>query len=688
MGFSARIESAGREGSWHSYASTVVCSRPGALGDAIVFAAPLDPPPGLSDAASRAMPAIILLDLMEEAAARWGGKPPLTLEFAFLGEEYPAAEAFPGVSAPCGSDALAEGLPQDRLNEVVYVDVRDASGRLRVVNHSARVVSPYRIFQVLSSSLAAEGVGFSHGGAFNQFYRAGLVVDEDEPRPRGAYGRSGGAAPFLDRDVPAIELVSEPVAGAEPGHHTGLVQALARFVEGHAEGISYAWDRHYLVVDLPSGAFAVREKDFVVLVLAFITLVILIFFVTSLVERSQLSRMLRGFRRDSWALFLSAAFCLGAVWASSLALRAILALKGSPLAWEVDQTAFLAMRHVLLAALMVAAFGAALSLRIIPSTIALYSAGSVILFFLDVFIASLIDVSLSLYFAWAALCCIASIMLRSRPATLVLAFAGLLPLAGLHVLAAWVQGERMRAILISPSFGESVVLVLLYLPVVLYIIRAILIIRVSHESPRFSRTLPALVLASAAFIGVAAFTALRPAYSRGRPQPLALTEESATDGAGTITVEGPGRFSGLSIAVSGIERALSGSRREVLPRPAEQRPPRAAVDTSFFLSRKRIRVTIDAPEGMYRALVRVKSKSRIELYDSSFPYALSDDGLSAELSVGILPPSPLVLELTVPASFEGDLEATLVSLGSGASVSGNAFLASHVVKREVRARLR
>jgi len=686
MGFSARIESAGREGSWHSYASTVVCSRPGTIGDAIVFAAPLDAPPGLLGAASRAMPAIILLDLMEEASALWGGKPPLTLEFAFLGEEYPAAEAFPGVTAPCGSDALAEALPQNRLNEVGYVDVRDASGRLRVVNHSARVVSPYRIFQVLSSSLAAEGLGFSHGGAFNQFYRAGLVVDENGPRPRGAYGRSGGAAPFLDRDVPAIELVSEP--GAEPGPRAGLVRALARFVEGHAEGVSYAWDRHYLVVDLPSGAFAVREKDFVVLVLAFIALVILIFFMTSLVERSQLSRMLRGFRRDSWALILSAAFCLGAVWASSLALRAILALKGSPLAWRVDQTAFLAMRHALLAALMVAAFGAALSLRIIPSTIALYSAGSVILFFLDVFIASLIDVSLSLYFAWAALCCIASIMLRSRPATLVLAFAGILPLAGLHVLAAWVQGDRMRAILISPSLGESVVLVFLYLPVVLYIVRAILIIRSSHESPRFSRTLPVLVLASATFLGVTAFTALRPAYSRSRPQPLAVTEEAAPDGSGTVTVSGPGRFSGLSIEVSGVQRALSGARREVLPRPAERRPPRAAVDTSFFLSRKRIRTTIDAPEGTYRALVRVKSKSRIELYGSSFPYALSDDGLSAELSVGILPPSPLVLELTVPASFEGDLEATLVSLGSGASVSGNAVIASHVVKREVRARLR
>jgi hypothetical protein len=576
MGYDTRVVSAGLEDRWHSYSRTLICSFRGDSSDAIVFAAPLNAPAELSGGAASALPAALLLGLMADARRKWPDKPPLSLDFAFIGDEYPVSAAFPDGRPRCGSDALAESLPQDRRNAVVYIDIRGTDFPLKLVNHSSRVVSPYRIFQVLSKSLSRRGISYLHRGAFNQFYRAGLVVDEKGPRPRSASGRIGGAASFLDRGIPAIELVSAP-GPVNASRIEAVLGSLISFIEDNSEGLNQSWDRHYLVIDLPYGTTALRERDFVVFVLIAISLVLCLFFTTSLTKRQQLSSLMRGFGRDFWALPLSVVFCLAAVWASSEAMGLVLMLKGAPDAWMSDQIVHLILRQAIVIGLLSVVFSAGLALRILPSTISLYSAGSALLFFIDVFIASTIDVSLSLYFAWASLCCIAAIMLRSKPATLVLLIAGLAPLAALLILSAWVPGIRMRGVMIRPSFAESLVLVFLYLPMVFYVIRAILILRRSHDSPPLSRTLPVLITGSLGALAVLAFIALRPPYAPSRPQPIAIVDRFDSAGSGVMTVAGPGTLSRIILTRDGESSRLSGYKRQKSRSRPGRNPPLSAL---------------------------------------------------------------------------------------------------------------
>jgi len=686
-GYQARVKASDIQDRWHSFSRTVLCELPGSDRGTIVLAAPLNSPPGLADPWAASMPAAVLLACMERIARQ--GRPPgkAGIVFAFIGDEYQNEEAYGGLPIHSGSEALAAEIAETYGAALLYVDLRGTSRDIELVNHSDRIVSPLWIFQGLVKSFYGKDFSIRHQGAFNQFYRSGLVTSPGIQGGGRTDGRMGGAGPFLDAGIPALEISSRGEGRASAAWMADVQAAIQEFLGLDSGGMAETWDRHYLVIDLPMGPVALKEKDFVVFVIISISLVLGLFMTASLIMRRQVKAILAGFARNLLSLFAAFGLCWACILLVARAGSAILEAKAAPGAWSGDFAFQASLRALGLFALLVCISTLAIQLRLMPHRLAFYSAASALLFFVDAFIAATLDISFSVYFAWSALICLAAIVVRRRTATLVFYVLGLLPLAWLGYAIAMVKSERLHGIMMNPNPGQAAIMSCLVLPVFLYSLRCFFVLRRSREKPAFRKSLWLIVPSAFAAAGASAALAARAPYAPDRPLPVDIVEYLEPDGHCYIGVRAEasrGAWVSLDGAKIGLDAGGASLRRADLRKP----PISMVLRGSAFLSRKILRAELRMEGRPYLLLLRLRSTEPMDIFECNLPFELEEGGLSASLPMGPDPDSPLSIELTVPESFEAELEVQAIYPGLGAEASAGARIASHLRKALASFRLR
>ena len=101
------------------------------------------------------------------------------------------------------------------------------------------------------------------------------------------------------------------------------------------------------------------------------------------------------------------------------------------------------------------------------------------------------------------------------------------------------------------------------------------------------------------------------------------------------------------------------SRLYRLPLAEQGEYLQAAVSSVGFLDRKNVSLSLEPWSEPYRVALSVTSDREFVLFDASFPYTRTPGGKEYSILIGVNPPLPLNLELTVPRNRTFTVEVTL-----------------------------
>ena len=623
---------------------------PGALPDSLLVAVPLTPPapaPGDSIAAWRRLVEPTLSGIAPAVALGFARSlagapqpPPITVRFLFLGAEHGAAEQ----GYPLGSRRFLQEFQAGAPVAVLYLDLRGIPSQLIPYAGGAGIASPPWLHERVVTALQAAGNPLLLARANTiHLVRLGLT-------PRSLL------APFHQAGLPGLQLTGQyrPHDDSDSLLWPDRMQEfLALLLASFAAGVPDDWGRHYLLFNRPRSPLIVTEPDYMLALILVLGLAITYLFAVS----SRLRFFLAPLWRDLWRIPLLAAVTFAAISAGSVAVRLLPALRGTPTLWHEAPLLFVTLKIAvaLLAAAVLRYVAAARWLpqpRRQPVARFDWAAAAVMLFALSAG-AAVFNVALAFPLVWALLCALLAtttdnpwirllwilpaplwivaparelLTLPALPFVELVLFAspGVDLLATAAVLPFWLlwrgaAGGLRRSRRTRPGHGQRVAL---------------------HT---WTATLAVLIVAG----GAHALT--MDLYGDGGLQPLVATASIDLDtGRSNLHLSSPGPIGAVTVNLAGEERTVT-TREQMLTVPMATVTGLMAFTERAETYRDRHTVTFElAPLGQPRELrLTLESDDAFALLGASHRYWKLDQGRYS-LLVGLGPPNPLPVQLTVP----------------------------------------
>ncbi len=630
--------------------ATVEAVVPGALPDSLLVAVPLAPPapaPGDPIAAWRRLgeptvsgiaPAVALGFARSLAGA--SRPPPVTVRFLFLGAEHGAAEQ----GYPVGSRKFLQEFQVGAPVAVLYLDLRGIPSHLVPYAGGAGIASPPWLYDRVVAALQAAGSPLRLTRANTiHLVRLGLT-------PRSLL------APFHQAGLPGLLLAGQyrPLDDAESLLWPGRMQEfLVLLLASFGDGVPDDWGRHYLLFNRPRAPLIVTEPDYVRALIVVLGLAITYLFAVS----SRLRFFLAPLWRDLWRIPLLAAVTFAAISAGTVAVGLLPMLRGTPTLWHEAPLLFVTLKVAvaLLAAAVLRYLAAARWLpqpRRQPVARFHWAAAVVLLFALGAGAATL-NIALAFPLVWALMCALLAttsanpwirlLWIVPAPLWIVAPARGLLTLPALPFVE----------LVLFASPGIDLLATAAVMPFwLLWRAAAGGLRRSRRRRPGYGRrvalhawtaTLAALVVAG----GAHALT--MNLYGDDGLQPLAARASIDLDtGRSNLHLSSPGPIGAVTVNLAGEERTVT-TREQVFTIPMATVTGLMTFTERSETYRDRHSVTLDlAPLGQPRELrLTLESDDAFALLDASHRYWKLDQGRYC-LLVGLGPPNPLPVQLTVP----------------------------------------
>jgi hypothetical protein len=619
----------------------------------------------------------IALDEASRLASRIGpGRNAVTIRFVFLGAER-RGRASSGELASLGSKTWIARQSSRTALAVLYLSMDAPPARIALRSAGPGLLSPFWYFESVKRALGSSGMEFDLDANRLQAYRLGLASD---------YGPS---APYLQAGIPAVELRGLGLGG--PGEAAGWLDSFisafsSGFGAGASGGFPDSWDRHYFIVPLGKADIVVREKSYIIFLVAIVAVIATSLLAATVARRSQAKLILR--RAPAivvQVLALSAALALVFLAGRAMSLLDARVL-GSAEAWKLAPRLFAGARILFCFLLFLSILSILVERRVLTPNPYFYEFAALICLGIDILAFSAIDLSASFYFVWAFLVVELSLILRKRWATLIAYALMYLPLLAI----AWELAARPDLAaygrLIAPGGVGALALSALTLPFFMFTASPLLFYAKSGVAAR--KRAAAVLAAAALAIEAAAMVACwarSPIEGPGR-RDLSVSESIDQD-SGRFIIELSGkRRLGRGTLLRAEQRLGydSSGDRASLAGMADERRLALSASAAPFLDRVDENLRIAFSSRPYSIELKLESEDELLIYDCSLPYKVSVDGLSAAIFAGVNPGEELRFSITAPAAFKARLVATahyLDSPGRFAQSSGSPLSVSDLSAR-------
>lgn len=472
--------------------------------------------------------------------------------------------------------------------------------------------------------------------------------------------------PWFQKGLPALTVrvqgSATPMAGPGEKDLESCIRLLESFVFSFAEGVPDQWDRQYVLFEVAGVRIAVRETQYIAMVLGVCAALGFFFSQESLRKKDAIKEKVRKIPHGFVALaavFLALFLC---VVVCGLGFRGVLRWAGSPSYWRLHPVAFFALQMVQLLTLFISAASVLARFGIIPRKAEFFRESPLVVLGIDVLLFSALGVSLSFLFLWAFIATmighrVARAVKRTWPEAVSLAVS-LVPLAfvGLE-LARSPELFAFRSLLIPGPRGIAYQC-FLGLPFLLMVVA--LGEGVFGEKFYSFRT---AAVGCVAFLAVfLAGTAWFVADARGfkGPEDVRIRETvDETEGTRRFEVEGARPLQAETLSRPGLSLAIEkGASSWKGNASAAERMLRITTAQRSFLDRTLITLSISARENPLRIRVEIPEIASGSIYDCSYPFKASPNGRGISISVGARPPQPLDVALTVSRDFAGPAQVT------------------------------
>ena len=547
--------------------------------------------------------------LFAERASRLGL--PMDVRMALLADEAGELPADLRGEILLGSRDLAD-LYEDRERvAVVYLDLGDEARSPSIQHGAAGTLAPLGLLRPLTEAFAARGLVLPVAIPYNELYRLRLVAGPD---PLAFLNGAGFQALLISNSALAERSRSSAPVSAED-FSAALYDFALSLSRSPAE-----LDRRYTLFPLGFGIATIPEITSVALFLLAFAIGLAAILVYSITHRHLMIARGVVFLRRSWALglFLAALFIslLSADFALSAAFRLFGAQAGGIGYGRAAVKLILALAAYL-------SFSPLLHRGPVPRRAHFYGAAAEIYFAAGVLVAAVIDFTFVPVFLWAFVLSVAVALIERPGIAFALATLAPLQIVGAAAAAAGSGDDRVALLLASNDPLLSLYLAFIILPFI-FLFRRASALSVSRSGATHalrSRWARLLLLLGAALTAVV-FAANETRAAAGAAEPVRVRLSETT---------GHGELAARMLRVTESDSPFLDRRSFVLKVEAEGRPSRI----DLFL----------------------ESGQPIPVYDSSVPFELSDDGLTASLRLSERPPQPLAVEFVLPRDLQAIVRA-------------------------------
>ncbi|MDR2588041.1 MAG: hypothetical protein LBC67_01320 [Spirochaetales bacterium] len=611
----------------HSFSRILETSVSGARPETLIIAAP-------SGAGEASFNAALALSLWRSAR---GPLPPVSLHFVFLGSDADRDE-------PLGTRLFLDSFFPEHPVSVLYLNFPGIPQRIVCETGARGIIVPSWLIRRVLASSKNTGLEFFIDAGRNQLYRLGRV------------SASTPAGEYLSAGFPAIALGGEPSPSEDyPSWQAAFEAFFTQYLESNSEGIPDEWDRHYLLFSSGNSVYILEEQ----FLLALLLIVLGASIFTPLFARRYVRKSFHTLLRNWWSLVLIFLLLFLFFLAGTFFVRSVPILRDFPRLWSHIPFLFFLLKISSAVFLTALFFRKARSLPLSKNG-SFYSASAILVFFINILIFTGIDLAFMYYFLWAYAGAIVFSLFRNRFLKTLLLFIIPLLFYRLVYITFFQADTEFAGILINSIFTGNFLLTFMTFPFFLTLIRLDLLFRQKKKRSGFGLSVP-IALGAAGLLVSSVFILVFNPY-KNTPQPLSVEEyaeapSASSSGVHELRLSSPsplGRF-----RLSFGDRVFSVDTQErscAIPlEPLGGFSP-SPVSVEAFLSRRSYTIEFKPFFRPRKVRLSLSSGEPLGIYDSNFPYTFDASGKKAEIHIGVDPPSPLDIILTLPAALEAQAE--------------------------------
>jgi len=651
----------------HSFSRILSVTLPGETPNLLILAIPLSQEESLSSEEETDPDGIALaLSLIEE----WEHTPPpASLRILFLGGDTGRGEGI-------GSRFFLQIFQTTAPTLLLYLHLPRIPSLLEIQTGTRGLSSPALPLRLFLHAFDSKGIELLLRGSRNQLYRMGVPVS---PTPLG---------PFLRAQIAALGIRGTPYSQAHPpatkdwmeGFREGFQSFLSQYGALDLSNSPLEWDTHYILFHWGQKFLLLDEMSMVGTLLGVLT----VSFILAFLRRKQTLRYLSTLLRNFWNLpfffLLLFLFLSLGTWM----LRIIEQIR-FPL-WE-----YAPLLHFLLklstATFLFSFFFHTLHKLPLARRGSFYSASSILFFFVNILVFSLIDIALCYYFLWGFLCSWGfSFFKKKRMKLLFLFIAPLLLYRITHDLFTAPELPMIRVLLTSST--GNFLLAFMLLPFLLMVIRIDFLLRhpASHKPGWGVKSI--ILLSGALTLGLSGYLlSFSPFHTR--PIPVQWKEvvdfESGTHSLdlSSIAYLQEGNF---PYGTSRIEIPPQSRRVETFL-PMVEDPIQLQVRETSFLNRSTYHLTITSTVPFSQIDCTIEAPEDMVIYGSNFPITRRIGTRFSSIFIGKNPPQPLPLILTLPQKIPFTLHIRVHSRPRGLPSLGEGYQVvnpEYTIRKSVR----
>jgi hypothetical protein len=636
----------------HSFSSCLVANFRGELDDTLILAVPINHPAETSEEFDGSINVALALSVAEHLSR---GIPPISVKILFLGAEYGQTGDY-----PMGSRLfLRDFFPDFRVMNL-YLNLKRIPSRLYLRAGGRGIEAPYWLLDRCTVSLEKTDIFFLMRGNENQIFRIGLTSEQTTIEP------------FLNADYPAISFEGE-YDGLSPLEQENWVFSFnlffTVFLQSFSEGIPETWDRHYLFFQARGFYLSISEKMYLIILLVVLAGIL----VYGLVFTRRLRKYLRILAHNIWVLPLFFVFIFLLLFLSTWLIEGILRVRNLINLWEELPLLFLGFKLAVPLAILFILLNLVKRFPI-PRRGSFYSAAALLFLLLDIIVLAVINISFTYYFLWAFTFSLLFSATSYRPLKVLLFLASpywiVKSIVELFTLP---RLEFCRVLLLSKLEGNLLLTVFL-IPFILMFIRLKFIFpptRIITNRIRSGITAAVFGLILAGLLTT--FFVYAP-YGPRRQQPVNATyviDEVADKR--YLELSSPAPLENLKARDGNTTISIdTRSRLYTLPLKHGGEYLDTTISSVGFLDRKNVNLLLTPWSEPYRVRLKVSAEEEFVLFDANFPYTREPGGREYTILIGVNPPLPLNVQLTVPKNRTFTVGITLEYLRSpeGYDLSG------------------
>lgn len=611
----------------HSFSGALEVRIQGLIEDELLIIIPLDHDLDANQQNSGAVSIATGLHLLKKYSEN---HPPLSIRILFLGAEHNS-------SVPLGSRNFLSDYFPDKAVAVLYLDLSAPSEVIELRVSGKNISSPFWLINRCN-------VSFKKAGIYNK-----IMNNEIHAYRLGIGGLESPINNYLQEDIPAIHL-----SGDKSLNNSEYEKWLLKwiiffddFLQKNHNGFPKEWDKNYLYFQSRFFSYLVSEPVYIGLSLLFF----LVLIIYPVLFTKRFTRHIKTLAVNGNQILLFIFITLVSVFFVKLVTELIITIRGTSDIIE-DYPVIFAFLHI-----FTISFITYISIRWIfkgPGNGSFYTAFSLLLLLIEILIIGFIDISFTYPFLWAFLWTyLFSIAKTSRAKSLYIIVS---PLIIISTFADFLllKSDVLKSVLFRNFFPGSFFWVMIILPFVLLFVRLRLL---SIKASRTARIITISIFSSIFLICTILLLFLPPVNK------TLNISEALNNSENTRTVTISGRYPiPKNLIHSSFERKDRFTYVTEIPLPDQKL--RIEISEEYFLSRRKINFTINAPGNPDRIKMELYTDNELLVYNSSFPFIIDAQNNKADIIIGRNPPLPLKLDIVIPETFTGKIIIEADYIGS------------------------